>query len=35
VWTGQTAKGKAPAGLYFVRYQGMGRVLYSRLVLAR
>ena len=33
VWTGRTAGGKAPAGVYFVRYQAPDRVLTSPLVL--
>jgi hypothetical protein len=35
VWTGETAKGLAPVGMYFVRYQAPDKVLFSRLVLAR
>jgi hypothetical protein len=35
VWTGQTPRGLAPVGLYFVRYQVPGRVLLGRIVLAR
>jgi hypothetical protein len=35
VWTGETAKGLAPVGMYFVRYQAPDKVHFSRLVLAR
>ena len=35
VWTGETAHGRAPAGLYFVRYQSPAGVLMRRLVIAR
>ena len=35
VWTGETPKGLAPAGMYFVRYKAPDKVLYSRLVLSR
>ena len=35
VWTGATAHGRAPAGLYFIRYQSPAGVLMRRLVIAR
>lgn len=36
VWTGETAQGvKAPAGMYFLRYQAPDKVHFSRVVLAR
>jgi hypothetical protein len=35
VWTGQTSRGPAPVGLYFIRYEYPGKVLLGRLVLAR
>jgi DNA-binding beta-propeller fold protein YncE len=35
LWTGETAHGRAPAGLYFVRYQTPASVLIRRLVIAR
>ncbi len=35
VWSGETDRGRAPAGLYFIRYQAPGIQLTRRLVLAR
>ena len=35
VWTGETAHGRAAAGLYFVRYQSPAGVFNRRLVIAR
>jgi hypothetical protein len=34
-WTGETAKGAAPVGIYFVRYEALGKVHFARLVIAR
>jgi hypothetical protein len=34
-WSGRTERGKAPAGLYFVRYQRPGKDVARRLVLTR
>ena len=34
-WNGRTAKGAAPAGLYFVRYEAGGRVINKRLAITR
>jgi hypothetical protein len=35
MWNGRTERGDAPAGLYFVRLQAMGRVLSQRLIVSR
>jgi hypothetical protein len=35
VWTGETAHGRAPAGMYFARYQTPAGVMTRRLVIAR
>jgi hypothetical protein len=34
-WTGESDRGPAPGGLYFIRYQGGGKNLVRRLVLTR
>lgn len=34
IWTGETARGRAAAGLYFVRFQSPDRVMTRRLVLS-
>ena len=35
MWNGRTERGDAPAGLYFVRLQAMGKVLSQRLIVSR
>jgi len=35
MWNGRTQRGDAPAGLYFVRLQAMGKVLSQRLTVSR
>ena len=35
IWNGRTERGDAPAGLYFVRLQAMGKVLSQRLIVSR
>ena len=35
MWNGRTQRGDAPAGLYFVRLQAMGKVLSQRLIVSR
>ena len=35
VWNGENALGRAPVGMYFVRYQAAGKSAVKRLMLTR